>query len=194
MKKFLFVLVFSLIPLLSFAADPITIDKNHSNIEFSVKHLMISTVKGNFSDYSGTILYDEKNPALNQVNFVVKAQSINTSNAKRDEHLRSADFFDVTKFPEAKFVSTKISSSGNNTYKMEGNLQIKGVTKKVLFDVSYLGKAKDPMGVEKIAFSATTTISRKDFGITYNKVLEAGGVTIGDEVKLNIDIQAIVKK
>jgi len=171
-------------------------DASHSAIGFSVKHLMISTVRGNFADYTGSLVTPDGKEDFTKakIEFNVKAASINTMNAKRDEHLRSPEFFDTAKFPEAKFVGSKIVASGKDKYKLSGDMTIHGVTKPVTFDVTFTGKNKDPWGNDKIAFVASTQINRKDFGLTWNKALETGGVVVGDEVKMDLEMEFTAKK
>jgi polyisoprenoid-binding protein YceI len=149
-------------------------------------------VKGTFDDVSGTINFDEKNVGKSSVDVKIMTTSVDTRTAKRDEHLRSADFFDVTKYPEMTFVSKKIIGSGKK-FKVEGDLSMHGVTKPVTLAVEYLGASKDPWGNMRAGFSATTKINRKDYGLTWNKALETGGVLIGDDVEVNIDIEAVKK-
>ncbi len=183
---------------LSFNASAATYDADvsHSMVGFSVKHLMISTVRGNFGDFAGSLVTPEGKEDFTKakVDFTVKAASINTNNAKRDEHLRSPEFFDTAKFADAKFVSTKIAASGKDKYKLTGDLTIHGVTKPVTFDATFTGKNKDPWGNDKIAFVASTQINRKDFGLTWNKALETGGVVVGDEVKMDLEMEFTAKK
>ena len=183
---------------LSFNASAATYeaDVSHSMVGFSVKHLMISTVRGNFGDFAGSLVTPEGKEDFTKakVDFTVKAASINTNNAKRDEHLRSPEFFDTAKFADAKFVSTRIASSGKDKYKLSGDLTIHGVTKPVTFDATFTGKNKDPWGNDKIAFVASTQINRKDFGLTWNKALETGGVVVGDEVKMDLEMEFTAKK
>ncbi|MDR3607148.1 MAG: YceI family protein [Oligoflexia bacterium] len=175
------------------SALELEVDPAHSSIGFDIKHLVVSTVHGNFTDFNGDIDLNEKDLALSKISFAVKTSSISTNNAKRDEHLKSADFFDAQKYPEAKFVSTAIKAKGKNKYVLEGDLTIHGVTKKVKLDLVSLGKVKDPYGVEKRIFQASTDIVRKDFGLTYNATLESGGVVIGETAKLTIDLETAPK-
>jgi polyisoprenoid-binding protein YceI len=198
MKKQLMVASFVLAGLSNFlpaiaSAVELEVDPAHSNVGFDIKHLVVSTVHGNFTDFTGVIDLNEKDPALSKVNFTVKTDSISTNSAKRDAHLKSADFFDVQKYPEAKFVSTGLKSKGKDSYILTGDLTIHGVTKKAELKLVSLGKVKDPYGVERRMFQASTDIVRKDFGLTYNATLESGGVVIGETAKLTIDVESTPK-
>lgn len=166
------------------------IDKAHSEVTFQVRHLL-TRVRGRFSDFTGTIEYDEENPERSLVNVQVQAASIDTNERDRDVHLRSTDFFDVDKFAALTFRSTGIRPRGANRFDLTGDLTIHGVTRPVTFDVSFLGKAKDPWGAERIAFEAETIVNRKDFGLTWNAALETGGFLVGDEVKISVSVQAV---
>ncbi|MBX2988370.1 MAG: YceI family protein [Bdellovibrionaceae bacterium] len=166
------------------------IDAAHSKVGFEIPHLVISTVEGRFTKYAGSIDLKEKFDA-SKVDATVEVESIDTSVGKRDEHLRSADFFDTKKFPKITFKSTGITGTPDN-FKMTGDLTIRGVTKKVVFDGKYLGSVQDGFGQQKVAFDAKTKINRKDFGLTWNKMVEAGP-TVGDEVTLSLKIQAAQK-
>jgi polyisoprenoid-binding protein YceI len=180
----------------AFALD-LDIDQAHSNVGFEIKHLVVSSVTGNFKDFSGTIALDEKNFEKTKINFVVKAASINTNNEKRDGHLKSPDFFDVTKpgYEDATFTSTSIKKIANNRYTLTGDLKIHGVTKKQSFVLNSLGQVKDPFSqAQKYVFNATTKIVRKDFGIAYNSALETGGVLLGETVDLKVDLEAAPKQ
>ena len=165
------------------------VDKAHSEVDFQVRHLL-TKVRGRFTDYSGTIEFDHENPSHSKVDFTIQAASINTAEPKRDEHLRSNDFFAADTFPTLTFTSTKIAPRKGDLYDVEGDLTIRGITKRVVLPVTHLGLAKDPWGNEKLAFEAETTIDRKDFGLTWNAALETGGFLVGDEVKVSLQIQA----
>ena len=165
------------------------IDKAHSEVIFQVRHL-ITKVRGRFSDFSGTIEFDHDNPANSKVDFQVQAASIDTAEANRDTHLRSDDFFAAEKFPTLTFTSTAIRPRGSELYDVEGDLTIRGVTKRIVLSITHLGTATDPWGNEKIAFEGETTINRKDFGLNWNAALETGGFLVGDEVKISLSIQA----
>jgi polyisoprenoid-binding protein YceI len=169
------------------------IDKAHSEAIFQVRHLL-SKVRGRFSDFEGAIEYDETNPEHSSVEFTVHTKSIDTNEADRDTHLRSEDFFSVEQFPTLTFKSTKITLEGDNRYDVAGDLTLRGVTRAVVLPVEYLGKAKDPWGTEKLAFEGEVTLNRKDFGLTWNAALETGGFLVGDEVKVNVSIQAAPKQ
>ena len=165
------------------------IDKSHSEAIFQVRHL-VTKVRGRFTDFEGAIEYNDANPEASTVNFSAKTASIDTAEADRDKHLRSADFFDVEKYPELTFRSKKISKRGDG-YDVTGDLTIHGVTKEVTLPVAHMGKAKDPWGGDRLGFEAETTLNRKDFGLNWNAMLEAGGFLVGDEVKVSIEIQAV---
>ncbi len=162
------------------------IDPAHSAAQFAVKHLMVSTVRGHFGKMSGVMHWDPAQPAAGKVTAEVDAASIDTRNGKRDDHLRSPDFFDVTKFPTITFESTKFAPG-----KLTGNLTMHGVTREVTFDVEGPAPPIQTKGGMRTGASATTTISRNDFGMTWNRMIEAGGVTVGDEVTITIDIEMI---
>lgn len=167
------------------------IDPSHSEAQFSIKHMMISKVRGGFEKISGTFNYDAKNPSQSNVDVTIDVASINTREAQRDTHLKSADFFDVEKYPTITFKSTRIEKNGGDLT-IVGNLTIHGVTNLVTLDVEGPSEElKDPWGNAKIGASATTKISRKDFGLTWNAALEAGGLLVGDEVNISIDVQFV---
>lgn len=171
-----------------------TIDSAHSAAEFAVRHLMISTVRGQFSKVAGTIDYDGKDVASIKVDATIDASTINTREAKRDEHLKSPDFFDAAKFPTITFKSKKATPGAAGSFKLTGDLTIRGITKEVTLDVE--GPAppiKDGWGNIKTGAHATTKINRKDFGVLWNKSLDGGGVVVGDEVTISIDLEAGMK-
>jgi polyisoprenoid-binding protein YceI len=168
------------------------LDPAHSSAEFKVKHMMISNVKGNFSKLSGTLIRDETNHTNSRIEAVIDASSIETRDAQRDTHLKSADFFHVEKFPELSFKSTRVSIPGEGELTVEGDLTIHGVTRKVTFSVEGpTPPSKDPWGNTRIGVSATAKINRKDFGLTWNAALETGGILVGDEVTITLDVQFI---
>jgi len=166
------------------------IDRAHSAAQFAVRHLMVSTVRGHFGKLTGTVRYDPANPSAASVRAEVDVSTIDTREPKRDAHLKSPDFFDVAKYPTMTFESTKVEPAGPGRYKMTGNLTIHGVTRETVFDVEGLGAPiKDQRGGERLGATATAKISRKAFGITWNRLMETGGVTVGDEVTITIDVE-----
>lgn len=168
------------------------IDPAHSAAEFKVKHMMISNVKGHFARVTGTLTLDEYDLGRSQVNATIEAASLETRDAQRDAHLKSADFFDVEKFPALTFQSAKISLVKDGELAIEGNLTIRDVTRKVVFSAEGpTPPAKDPWGNMRVGVSATTRISRKDFGLNWNAALESGGFLVGDEVTITLDVQFI---
>jgi polyisoprenoid-binding protein YceI len=167
-----------------------SIDKAHSDVTFQVRHLL-TKVRGGFSDFEGTIEYDEEHPEQSSVNVTVQAAGIDTNERDRDTHLRSADFFEVDTYPTLTFKSRSIAAKGAQRFDLTGDLTIHGVTRTVTFDVDVLGKAKDPWGNERIAFEAEAAINRKDFGLQWNAALETGGFLVGDDVKISLSIQAV---
>jgi polyisoprenoid-binding protein YceI len=168
------------------------IDPAHTVAEFKVKHMMIANVKGTFSRVSGLLIRDESDPANDRVEATIEAASIETSNEQRDGHLKSADFFHVEKFPTLHFKSTGISVLGAEELSVEGDLTIRGVTRKVRFAVEGpTPPAKDPWGNTRIGISASTKINRKDFGLTWNTALETGGILVGDDVTITLDAQFV---
>ena len=165
------------------------IDAAHSVLEFSVKHMMFTTAKGRFEDFSGTIEYDPQNVENSRVEVTINTASITTNTADRDAHLRSADFFDVEKFPQATFRSTSVEG-GADEFTIHGELTIKDVTRPITLKAELEGTGVNPWGVEVIGFEAKGKFNRKDFGLNWNQALESGGVLVSDEVKLSIDVQA----
>jgi polyisoprenoid-binding protein YceI len=184
-------LCLALVPTLVLAASW-TIDPEHSSIQFSVRHLMVSNVKGVFEKVKGAAEIDDKNLTRSSVNVTIETGSINTNVAKRDEHLRSADFFDTATHPTMTFVSKKVAKAGKDKLKVTGDLTIRGITKEVVLDVAGLATvSKDPWGNIRRGATATTKINRKDFGLTWNKALETGGVAVGDDVAITIEVELI---
>jgi polyisoprenoid-binding protein YceI len=168
------------------------IDPAHTVAEFKVKHMMIANVKGTFSKVSGALIRDESNPANDRVEATIEAASIETRNEQRDEHLKSADFFHVKKFPTLHFKSTDVRIVRAGELSVEGDLTIRGVTRKVRFAVEGLTPpAKDPWGSTRIGLAASTKINRKDFGLTWNTALETGGILVGDDVTITLDAQFV---
>lgn len=167
------------------------IDQSHSQIQFTVRHMMISKVRGQFEQYDGTFQMDEQNPENSIVNVRIETASINTRDEKRDGHLRSADFFEAEKYPYITFQSKRVELVDSNTAKLHGDLTIKNVTKPVVLDVEYTGTAKSPWGTTSFGFTASTSINRKEWGLEWNVALETGGVLVGDEVKIDIELELV---
>jgi polyisoprenoid-binding protein YceI len=167
------------------------IDASHTDLEFSVRHMAISTVKGRFQALSGNVETDEAG-ALTAVKVSVDANSINTGDVQRDGHLKSPDFFDTATNPTVDFVSTQVLSKGGNNYSVTGDLSMNGQTKPVTLEVETTAPIKDPFGLTRTAASGSGKISRKDWGLTWNQALELGGVLVSDEVKINLEVQAII--
>lgn len=171
------------------------IDPEHSNIGFKVRHLMVSYVKGSFDKHSGVIEIDDRDLTKSKVDVSIDTRSINTNVQKRDEHLRSPDFFDVAKYPVMTFVSKKVVKAGKERLKVTGNLTLHGVTREVVLDVEGPSKeSKDPWGSIRSGATASTKINRKDFGLTWNAALETGGVVVGDEVIINLEVEMVKDK
>lgn len=168
-----------------------TVDASHSEVGFAVKHLMISTVRGRFAGVSGTVAWTPGDFTSAVVDVTIDASSIDTREDKRDAHLRSADFFDVDAFPALTFTSRSVQAVSGDSFQLVGDLTIKGITREVVLDVAFEGTQKDPWGNEKSGFTATTRINRKDFGLTWNAALETGGVLVGDDVKIGLDVQLL---
>lgn len=168
-----------------------TIDPSHSQVEFTVKHMMFSKVKGSFTRFNGTINLDEQNISNSSVRVEIDPSSIDTRDAKRDEHLRSADFFSTDQNTTMTFVSTSVERDGDDDLKIAGDLTMNGVTKPVVLKAEFEGRGMSPFGMEVLGYSAKTKISRKDFNINWNATLETGGVLVGDEVAINLEIQAV---
>ena len=168
------------------------IDPVHSVAEFKVKHMMISNVKGQFTAVSGTLYFDEADVTKSKIDATIDVASINTREADRDKHLKSADFFDVEKFPALSFHSTRVTRSGEGELEVEGELTIHGVTRRVTFQVEGpTAPAKDLWGNTRVGISATTKINRKDYGLTWNAALETGGILVGEEVTISLDVQFV---
>jgi polyisoprenoid-binding protein YceI len=171
-----------------------TIDADHSNVGFKVRHLMVSNVKGSFEKHTGTVEINDKDISKSKVEVTIDVNSINTNVAKRDEHLRSADFFDVAKYPSMTFTSKKVAKAGANKLKVTGDLTLHGVTREVVLDVDGpTSEIKDPWGNLRKGATAITKINRKDFGLVWNKALETGGVAVGEEIQITLEIEMIKK-
>ncbi|MGN7477387.1 YceI family protein [Solibacillus silvestris] len=165
------------------------IDQAHSTIGFEVKHMMVSKVKGQFTDYSAEVEVDDLTDLTSaNIDITIDATSITTNNGDRDNHLKSAEFFDIEQFPEIKFKSTSIAKNGDD-YKVSGDLTIRDVTKPVVFDVEYGGKGTNPWGVDVYGFEAETKIDREEFGLTWNAALETGGVLVGKDIKIKVELE-----
>jgi polyisoprenoid-binding protein YceI len=175
------------------AAQPTVwkVDPVHSNITFAVDYMVLTEVTGNFRDFSATMVSDSVNPGKSSVNVVIKTASITTENDRRDSHLRSAEFFDATTFPEITFVSKSFEKGEGNAYKIAGDLTMRGVTKPVTIDAKYMGQMKDTRGKMRQGFKGITTLNRNDFGLNYNSTLESGGLLIGNNVTVTINAQFV---
>ena len=174
----------------AFAGDTFVVDKAHSEALFQVRHL-VSRVTGRFDDFSGTINVDRANPSVSSVEINIKTTSIDTGNENRDKDLRSPNFFEVDKYPEISFKSTSIKPTAKkDTYDVTGTFTMHGVTKTITVPVEFLGFIKDPRGNERAGFTVHTTLNRKDYGITWNRVLDNGGTLLGDDVDVTVNIEA----
>lgn len=167
-----------------------TADLSHSSVNFSVRHLMIAKVHGRFSSWNAVVELDDEDPARSKVEVEIDAASVDTREPKRDEHLRSADFLDAANHPTLTFRSTSVVRNGDDL-RVVGDLTIAGTTRPVTLAVEDLGRVADPWGGERAGFSAKTTIHRKDFGLTWNAALEAGGVVVGDKIEISIEVEAV---
>jgi polyisoprenoid-binding protein YceI len=167
------------------------VDPAHSQVEFAVRHMMITTVRGRFTDVKGTVVTEGNDPTRAEVEVIIDANSIDTREPQRDAHLKSADFFDVEKFPYITFKSQRATDVRGDEFKLVGDLTIHGVTREVVLEVTSEGQAKDPWGNERAGYSATTRINRSDFGLTWNQALETGGLLVGDEIKITLDLELI---
>lgn|SRR5487761_543675 len=166
------------------------VDNAHTSLEFSARHMMVSTVKGHFNQFSGEVELDPSDLTRSWARAEIQAASVDTREARRDDHLRSADFFDIEKYPLIVFKSGKIESRGGNRYRVQGELTIKDATRPIELDVEFLGMETSPYGFRVAGFEATASLSRKDFGLNWNVALETGGWLVGDEIKLRIDAEA----
>jgi polyisoprenoid-binding protein YceI len=166
------------------------LDTAHSSVDFSVKHMMIANVKGTFNSFSAVIEAEPTDLTTAKIDFSIALSSVDTRNADRDNHLRSADFFDVEKYPTLTFKASSIQKTGNDEYNVTGNVSLHGVTKQETFTVTYEGTGKDPWGNMKVGFSVEGKIKRSDYGLKWNAALETGGVLVGDDIKVSLDIQA----
>lgn len=167
------------------------IDTTHSGINFSIRHMVVSKVRGRFTKYSGTLNLSDDDLTQSTIDVAIEAASIDTGTVQRDDHLRSPDFFDVQKYPELRFRSTAIERVEEERYRVRGQLTIRDTSREVTLDVEYGGRAKDPWGNDRVGFLAKTSLDRKDFGLGWNQVLEAGGVLVGDRVEIELEVQAV---
>ena len=174
------------------AVPTLRIDPAHSEVTFQVRHLL-TKVRGRFTEFDGTIEYDEAAPEHSHISFSVRSASIDTNEPKRDAHLRSADFFESDTYPTLTFTSRRIDRTGADRFDVHGDLNIHGVTRAIVVPGTFLGVAKDPWGQEKLGFEAETTLNRKDYGLNWNAALETGGFLVGDEVKISVSLQAVAK-
>jgi polyisoprenoid-binding protein YceI len=167
------------------------IDPAHSGVSFAVRHMVVSKVRGRFGKIEGTARIDDDDLTRSTLAVTIDAASIDTGVADRDEHLRSADFFDVERFPALTYKSRRVEKTGADTYRVAGDLTIRGVTREVPLDVEYGGRAKDPWGNERSGFAATASVDRKEFGLAWNQVLETGGVLVGDKITIDIEVELV---
>ena len=167
------------------------IDQAHTNVTFSVKHMMISTVHGRFDKFSGKVVFDTKNPETSSADILLEASSINTREPKRDAHLRSADFLDAEKYPHLHFKSKRVEVIDDSHGHLIGDLTIRDITNEVVLEVEYAGTVKSPMGYTAAGFTAAASINRKDWGLNWNLALEAGGWLVGDKIDIDIEIELI---
>jgi polyisoprenoid-binding protein YceI len=171
-----------------------TLDPTHTLVEFSTKHMMITTVKGRFADLQGSIVVDEADPARSTVEVEIDAASLDTRVEQRDQHLRSADFFDAERHPAITFRSTRAEGTftkPGDRFRLVGDLTIRGTTREIVLDVTFEGAGTDPWGGERASYSAEGALDRRDFGLTWNQALEAGGVLVSNQIKLSLEVQAV---
>jgi polyisoprenoid-binding protein YceI len=167
------------------------VDAAHSNVEFAVKHMMLATVKGRFAQVAGEVTFGSDDFASAQVKVAVDVASIDTRTQQRDEHLRSPDFFDVANYPELTYEGGRVERTGEDSYRVAGDLTIRGITREVVLHATFEGQGADPWGGTRMAFHATGSLDRREFGLTWNQALETGGILVGDEVKLSIDVELV---
>ncbi len=172
-------------------AETYTIDPVHSSVQFSIRHLMVSNVRGNFKGVKGVIVHDSANPANSRIDAEIDVDTLNTNDQNRDAHLKTGDFFELEKYPTIKFVSKKVEKVGESEYKVIGDLTLRGVTKETVLTVDEVNEGNDMQGHARIGASAKGKINRKDYGLTWSAPLEAGGIAVGEEVKLEFDIEAV---
>ena len=173
-------------------ATTYTIDPSHTTVEFVARHMMFTKVRGRFAKFAGTLQIPEGSNTPSAIDVTIEAASLDTREEQRDTHLRSADFFDVEKFPQLAFKSTKIAGD-ESSFKVTGDLTIRGITKEVTLDAQFEGRGTDPWGGTRVGYSAQTTINRKDWGLNWNAALEAGGVLVGDSIGIELNVQAVAQ-
>ncbi len=171
-----------------------SIDATHSEIGFTVRHMMFAKVRGQFKDWTSTLTFDSADPSKSNVRVEIDIASVDTREGKRDAHLRSADFFDAEKFPKMTFVSKRVTGAGTGKFELTGDLTIRGVTREMKLDVVQTGGGKDPWGNARIGFNVRGELSRSEWGLTWNQALEAGGVLVSDKVELDIEVQVVEAK
>jgi len=171
-----------------------TVDRAHTDVGFKIRHMMVSNVRGSFSDVDGTFVYEPGKPETWKVEATIETASVDTRDEKRDEHLRSADFFDVEDHPTMTFRSTKIVSDGDGGYDLHGDLTLLGTTRPVVLDLEFLGEVTDPWGNGRVGFTAEGKIDRKDFGMTWSKSLDNGGLVVGNDVEIELQVEGVQKK
>jgi polyisoprenoid-binding protein YceI len=191
-RKLFAAAVLTALAALPLRADTFTVDPAHSEVTFQIRHI-VSQVRGRFNEFSGTVQLDAKNLPSSSVEFQIKAASIDTNVPDRDKHLRSADFFDVEKYPEITFKSKSIKPAGKDTYNVTGTLTLHGVSKEITLPVTYLGQAS-MKGSARAGFETATTLNRKDYGIVWNRALDNGGALLGDDVKVEINLESVKKE
>jgi polyisoprenoid-binding protein YceI len=194
MKKSLFSLALAAVlgaASLPAAAESWSLDASHSTVGFSVRHMMVTNVKGSFGKFTAMVDGSPADPASAKISATIEVASVDTRDAKRDEHLRAPDFFDAAKFPQMTFASTKVEKTSATTAKVTGNLTLRGVTKPVVLDVEYTSPLKNPWGKTVVGASATGKINRKDFGVNWSKSLDGGGLVVGDDVTIQLDLQFV---
>ena len=177
--------------LLVSAETKYAIDPSHTSVDFTVSHMVISSVTGKFKEVSGSLTAKGDDFTDARIDVLIPAKSINTENEKRDQHLRGADFFDVEKFPDVKFKSVSVKKTADNTYIISGDLTMHGVTKTVDLKTTFKGSVKSPWGQTVVAFKATTVLPRKEWGLSWNKAMEAGGVLVGEDVELTLNVELV---
>ena len=175
-----------------FATDKYELDPVHTRIGFTARHLMINNVSGRFTDFTGNILYDEQDITKSAVEVKIQAASVSTENKMRDDDLRSANFFDIAKYPEITFQSSRIEKQGDG-YTCVGTLTMHGVSKEITIPFTILGKVKDPWGNTRVGLEAELKVDRRDWGLTYSKTLDSGGLVVGNDIKIDLNVEAVKK-